>query len=518
MTWFSHNVIFILSFMFFWSGCQKDNDIFTDHGPQIHVLHDQSFNKQSPGKIVTITLELTAIKGLSSLEVQKGNHFHRHHVFKNDYHKKYIFQDTISQALTNGEKVIYHFILTDAIQRKSKPLMFEVTVTDSLLSERTIPLNGKSYKQLKGMINSDYHIKKNQQIIIDSSLIIMPGYSLNIDEGATIYAKTYPGESIYTFIKVTKGAKINISGTSYNPVVFTSDKSLVSNQKPTPGDWAGIRIHGNASKDGNGAGEMAFFRVEYAGSRIDETGAKTKSAAFLLENVQKNTFIQYAQVFKSFGQGFRFKAGNISTKYLIATNCADNAFRFEDVGNTEYGYRGTGQFLIAQHSCDSLENVLLVVKDKAALAFANITLVGPGKQAENHISGIQVSADASGFQCYNALLTRLSGYAFRDETNIQYSGLNGNIIIAYSLLMNNSNDFYGEKEQELESGAYHNRFDEMLEKIKVDGYIPNGMVESTMNPGNMVNNVFEPAAFIGAIGETDWTKGWARKADGTINN
>lgn len=195
---------------------------------------------------------------------------------------------------------------------------------------------------------------------IDGPVAVKNGATLTIEAGATFYAKPALDDgnggvdaSTVAYLLVERGGKIDIQGTSNNPVVFTSGEAT-----PARGDWGGIIINGKAPiNNGNEAtaeiggvlyggtdatdnsGSIRYCRVEYTGNSIN---ADKEHNGFTFNGVGSGTTLAYLQAFMGGDDGMEFFGGTAQAKYLISTGSKDDSFDWT------YGWAGKAQYLIAQ--------------------------------------------------------------------------------------------------------------------------------------------------------------------------
>ena len=93
---------------------------------------------------------------------------------------------------------------------------------------------------LQGRINSDTLLKKNNTYILKGLVYVVGNHTMTIEAGTTIKG-SFSGSDVAALI-ITRGSKINATGTPTEPIVFTS-----ASPNPQSGDWGGIVICGKAS-------------------------------------------------------------------------------------------------------------------------------------------------------------------------------------------------------------------------------------------------------------------------------
>lgn len=262
--------------------------------------------------------------------------------------------------------------------------------------------------------------------------------TINIPAGTRIFgiddAGGFPGTLI-----IDTTAYIIANGTSVNPIIFTSGKSINSR---AAGDWGGIVIAGTAhanqncngspftiegpcnpiyaggADDADSSGSLSFVQIHYAGRAVvadNELNSLTMCA------VGNKTEIHHIQVTNALDDAFEWFGGTVNCHYLIGYNTRDDVF------DTDFGYRGKVQFALAlnldtaihdiskSHAIESDNN-----NDGASdytcgtyvthPIFSNITIIGPrycGNLATVNAqfeSAIQIRRNSEQ-SLYNSLIT-----------------------------------------------------------------------------------------------------------------
>src|SRR6056297_637543 len=147
--------------------------------------------------------------------------------------------------------------------------------------EEEDPTGGLDGTRLWGDITENVTLSANSTYQLDGAVHVKEGATLTINEGVTIEADA----SKVSYLLIEQGADIHAVGTASSPIVFTSNASA-----PSPGDWGGIMVCGNAtinaeggtgvsevgnatyggSNDNDDSGIMQYVRLEYSGIAFDE--------------------------------------------------------------------------------------------------------------------------------------------------------------------------------------------------------------------------------------------------------
>jgi hypothetical protein len=209
--------------------------------------------------------------------------------------------------------------------------------------------NGET--EIRGIITTDQHWTKDKVYRLRGYVYVTNNATLTIDPGTKIVSN----KDSAGVLMIYRGAKINATGTSSEPIVFTSNES-----SPQPGDLGGVIIVGQATGNGNHAvveggvdaafsafggtndadnsGTLKYVRIEYAGKAVNP-GDEVNGLS--LYGVGSQTVIDYVQIVRGLDDAFEFFGGTVNAKHLIAYNCADDDFDMDD------GYRGKLQFGIS---------------------------------------------------------------------------------------------------------------------------------------------------------------------------
>ncbi len=200
---------------------------------------------------------------------------------------------------------------------------------------------------LQGMINDGEVILNSTTVYrLTGKLQVNAGAVLTIPAGTRIEATG--GTAAY--IAVAQGGKINVNGTSSNPVVMTSGLAI-----KTPGDWGGLVICGKAPINtvtggastaqsevadltyggtiaNDNSGSITYLRLEYTGAAFS---AVKEFNGVSLFGVGSGTVFQYVQCYAGSDDGFEFFGGTVNTSYLVSFGNEDDQFDWTE------GWNGT---------------------------------------------------------------------------------------------------------------------------------------------------------------------------------
>jgi len=243
-----------------------------------------------------------------------------------------------------------------------------------------------------------------------SGIVVIPsGVTVTINAGTVIQGIK---SATTAWLVIEKGGKLVATGTSSNPIIFTSDQAAGSR---APGDWGGIAFAGNApsnvsptldiplssgytlsggaSTSADNSGSLRFVQIHYGGKGYTSNESK---AALLLNAVGSGTTIDHVQVSNSLYDGIATYGGTVKLTNMISYNAGRTDIPIS------YGYTGKMQFLAAMRLNNSaspaapaygLEISNQLASSSAATpltlpVISNITVQGP-----NYCSGTAVSSN-----------------------------------------------------------------------------------------------------------------------------
>jgi len=301
------------------------------------------------------------------------------------------------------------------------------------------------------------------------------GATLTIEPGTIIKGdKATKGTLV-----ITRGAKINATGTADKPIVFTS---AVAAGGRSSGDWGGIILLGKAPINPTGgvatiegglvptnggaaatyiqyggtdaadnSGTLKYVRIEYAGipfSPDNEINGLT------MGGVGSGTTLDFIEVYRSGDDSYEWFGGTVNAKHLLSIGAVDDDF------DTDFGFSGKVQFGLAQRAqvvADfSGSNGFESDNDasgsnnapQTGAVFTNMTIIGPMLAANltaNNTSNINANFQHaaqirrnSAISIGNSLLTNYTeGLYFDDGTVATAKATSGNYIAGRSVIKNN---------------------------------------------------------------------------------
>jgi hypothetical protein len=254
---------------------------------------------------------------------------------------------------------------------------------------------------MNGNLDEDFTLNANTVYNLNSSFIVESGATLTIPAGTRISAVN-GGTSIY--IAVLKGGKIDIQGTSSNPVYMTSTSG-------EPGDWGGLTICGDATTTAGTDAEAEVGGFIYGGSNdtdnsgsityliIKGTGAQINSESqyngVSLYAVGSGTYIDNVAVINGSDDGFEFFGGTVSASNLYLENNEDDSIDWTE------GWSGTVDNSYISHTVSGFSTVFEGDKDNGNPKFNNITAVstvgGTALQFKKESGGTITGLSLSGY-------------------------------------------------------------------------------------------------------------------------
>ncbi len=257
---------------------------------------------------------------------------------------------------------------------------------------------------LEGEITSDRTLDKSKVYLLRGFVYVKNGATLTIPAGTIIRGdKATKGTLI-----VTRGSKLEATGTLAEPVVFTSNEPAGDRDY---GDWGGIIILGNApvnptggtatieggvnNANGDGiyggtnaddnSGSLTYVRLEFPGIAFQPDN---EINGLTMGGVGRGTTMHHIQISFCGDDAFEWFGGNVDAKYLISHRTWDDGF------DCDFGYSGRVQFGIdikdPRIADVSGSNGFEVDNDgtgsdntpNTSAVFSNITMVGPLAQTD----------------------------------------------------------------------------------------------------------------------------------------
>ena len=228
---------------------------------------------------------------------------------------------------------------------------------------------------MRGNLDEDFTLNSNQIYNLNSSFIIESGATLTIPAGTRIQAIN---GGVEVFIAVLKGGKINVQGTSSNPVFMSSASG-------NAGDWGGLTICGDATTTAGVNAEAEVGGFIYGGTNdtdnsgainylvIKGTGAQINTESqyngVSLYAVGSGTTINNVAVINGKDDGIEFFGGTVSVSNLFLENNADDSIDWTE------GWNGTVDNAYISHTVSGFSTVFEGDKVNGNPKFNNITAI-----------------------------------------------------------------------------------------------------------------------------------------------
>ncbi|WP_270089641.1 hypothetical protein [Sphingobacterium sp. SYP-B4668] len=404
---------------------------------------------------------------------------------------------------------------------------------------------------LEGKISNAKVLDANKTYLLKGYVQVMDGGTLEIPAGTIIKGEKASKAALI----VERGGKIKANGTATNPIVFTSDQADGSRKE---GDWAGIIICGKSkvnSADGtaqyesgvlgasvanygggatpildDNSGELSYARIEFAGNAIQ---TDKEINGLTLCAVGSGTKVHHIQVSYGGDDSFEFFGGTVNATHLIAYRGTDDDFDFDQ------GYTGSIQYgisikdpIIADGAGTSRG---IELENKGAVAnnlytrpvLSNFTFIGPGKESNSkHGAGIHFGL-SSRMVLANSIIVGAKTYAVEFNSDFPAAELKaGRSILSNNMIFGNDGNF---SLKDVTSFANVDAVTTFLNDLGVfsvasvdaaglnnTGIATIDLLLKSTSPalnkakyeGDLASG-FVKETFIGAMGATDWTKGWA---------
>ena len=387
---------------------------------------------------------------------------------------------------------------------------------------------------VQGRITSNTSWTANNTYLLRGAVFVDAGATLTIQAGTRVVGEK---SSTGTLI-VARGGRIQANGTSSAPIVMTSDQPVGRRAR---GDWGGLIINGNApinvpggqatgegdtgayggSDPNDNSGALQYVRVEFAGIEFSPDN-ELNGIAF--QGVGAGTTVDHVQVHFNKDDGLEFFGGTVSAKYIVTTAIGDDSFDWTE------GWQGRGQFWVAQQKGDdadqgfesdsNAENNELLPRSSPVIY--NATLIGaPGTQDGSESDIGMLLREGTAGQLYNFIVIgfKEEGVNIDGQSSID-QGLGDALFMRSAIIFNNvRGPFDADADRVARRWVDINLVDPQIAdpyNVAAPNWQPNAAGPARNGAVPVVNppsdGFFEPVTFIGAIGGTDWTRGWTTAA------
>ncbi|MEO1076633.1 MAG: T9SS type A sorting domain-containing protein [Bacteroidota bacterium] len=309
---------------------------------------------------------------------------------------------------------------------------------------------------------TDYQLDAGTTYILSGIVIVEDGAVLRAPAGTRFKAEAGTGTDA-TALVVARGGQLIASGTSVEPVIFTSIQDNLDTADfltyQDRGLWGGIILLGYARNnntsgisdiegvneilsgdprivygctgddcnDGDSSGSLRYVSIRHTGINIGQTDGN-EIQGLTLGSVGSGTELAFVESYASADDGFEFFGGTVDAKWLVAAFCSDDSFDFDR------GYRGRGQYWFAIQAPDQAG--ALAEQDGASGStpgntpfatptFYNFTLIGAGvgNQPETDRGSALYFRENFGGSYYNSVITQFEtadgGFAVRIRDDLE---------------------------------------------------------------------------------------------------
>ncbi|WP_316772136.1 hypothetical protein [Pedobacter frigiditerrae] len=324
------------------------------------------------------------------------------------------------------------------------------------VASNTVEVTGDLTASTTWSASKIYVLKGNVFVTNNATLTIEPGTIIKGDKGTK-------GALI-----ITRGAKINATGTVDKPIVFTS--SIAAGAR-AQGDWGGIILLGKAQNNlgtsvaiegisdasekakhggtdnADNSGVMKYVRIEYAGIAL---GPDNEINGLTFGSVGSGTTIDYIEVYRSGDDAFEWFGGSVNCTHLLSIDTWDDDF------DTDNGFSGKVQFGLAQRlsvtadvsGSNGFESDNNAAGDnttpQTSAVFSNMTILGPvgqGSVNANFQHAAQIRRN-SAISIFNSVFANYTEGIFIDDAlpaspataNAQANLVAGRTVIANNLI------------------------------------------------------------------------------------
>lgn len=428
--------------------------------------------------------------------------------------------------------------------------------------------------EVKGDITTNTTWSADKIYHLNGFVYVMDGVTLTIEPGTLIKGDKVTKSTLV----VTRGGKINATGTVDKPIVFTSNQAAGSRNA---GDWGGLILLGKAPVNAgtdvkiegglvptNGGDEKKY--ISYGGTVSDDNSGTLKyvrveyaGVAYTVDNeingitfggVGSGTTIDYVEVYKSGDDAFEWFGGTVNAKHLLAIGTQDDDF------DTDFGFSGKIQFALAQRferladvsgsngfESDNNADGTSATPQTSAV-FSNVTILGPsfpksGSVNANYANAAQIRRN-SAQSIVNSIFSSYTNGIYFDDAKPGTPGIGTSANVSRGDAIFTNNIIYGMKANPLRGGASildminkANLFDASLHadalltdpfKFPASDSKEAGTANFTLKSGSLAATgadftnakvsiaFFDKVAYRGAFGTDNWASGWAHLDPNTL--
>jgi hypothetical protein len=328
-----------------------------------------------------------------------------------------------------------------------------------------------------------------------TGVFVREGATLTVQPGTVVYG----AQAQKAALIVDRGAKIIAEGTSFRPIIFTTDTPVGERSR---GLWGGLILNGRAPMnapggEGEGEGNTGFYggndpddssgilryvRVEYSGILFSDDNELNGLA---LQGVGRGTVIDHVQIHMSQDDCIEFFGGTVDAKYVLLTACRDDSLDWVE------GWQGNAQFFVVVQRGDDADNGIEAdnketgpdLLPRSNPTIYNLTLIGAPSGGAAESDDAVVLREGTAAKIHNGI------FAYFNETHVAMrtsstftQADNGNLVV-------DNNIFWANQEEwDTSSGA-----------INADGTRTRTFITETMRNNRITDPLLvAPLARIGA--------------------
>lgn len=413
----------------------------------------------------------------------------------------------------------------------------------------TITDLGNNTNKVEGSSSASFTFTSNKQWLLQGFVYVEDGATLTIEPGTVIKGdKNSKGTLI-----IKRGAKINATGTSTQPIVFTSNQAAGSRDY---GDWGGIILCGRANNnqpggeaiieggpdayyggggspnDADNSGTMQYVRIEFPGIALQPN---QEINGLTLGALGSGTTIDHIQVSYSGDDSYEWFGGTVNVRNIVAFRGWDDDF------DTDNGFRGKGQFCLGlrdpsiadQSGSNGFESDNDASGSTAAPytmpIFSNVTFFGPyavsGGTPNTQFKRAAHIRRNSRCNAYNTVFAGYPTGILLDGTLTEADAANNDLQIHGCVVAGCPSALETASGSTFDITSWFNTNgwgNSVLPDVSDLGFstpialnapvlLPNGgspLLSGADFTGHASDPFFEQVTFRGAFGTQDWTAGW----------
>lgn len=395
--------------------------------------------------------------------------------------------------------------------------------------------------QLSGRLTANLTLTNDKLWALDGPVFVggdnTTPATLTIDAGTTVY-----GSNGGDYLVVSRGSKIEATGTATAPILFTSKQDVLE-QTEGSGQWGGMVILGNAPSNKCPATGDCSLQVEgvvsggtFGGTNAEDNSGTlnyvvVKNAGFevapdnelngiTFAGVGSGTMVDYIQVHANADDGVEFFGGTVNVKHVVLTANKDDSVDWDN------GYSGNMQFVLIKHAnADGEANRGIEADNDKDMSktpvsnptIANITFIGNEFTSTDKDSEGFYFREGTKVTMHNAVITGAGGECLEVEgettnPNGQDYLANNEINITNSVIACGENFKFGAGDVDL--STWWNAAARNNSVAANKAAVLNGIYTiDTTAPADakaVHGAFFDTTDFIGAVkdADSDWTKGW----------